>query len=202
MRMPNVVVVAILSVGCASMGNSPQQDATWAAMKPCDHFPGVSIDRVEPNGKYWVKQNNPGNWQRFQECVAQQRIDTSRARFVNSTPKDLIYHAYLIKESPPSGRLKDAPSPVTDFHADSPVSFYYVLWQSGRTLHAKFKWYRPDGTLAGQQDRSLRDSRTPGTTRTWFVQTLPSIQVQQSGTWALEFFIENQLIDRYNFTVT
>jgi hypothetical protein len=198
----SILAAVLFTGGCGSMGNTPAQETTWAAMRACDRFPGVSITRVEPDGKYWVKQNNSGSWQRFQECVRQQRVDTSKAHFAAASAKDLLYRAYFVQQGPPSGTLKEPPAERTEFRVGRPVTFYYVVWQSDRALQAKFAWYGPDGTLAHQQDRTLRDSTTAGTTRTWFVQTLPSIQVQQPGAWALDFFIDDQLMGRYKFTAT
>ena len=75
-----VLSILLLTVACASMQSTPQQEATWAIMRACDHFPGVWIDRVAPDGRYWVKQNDAGSWRRFQDCVAQQRIETAKAQ--------------------------------------------------------------------------------------------------------------------------
>ncbi|MDO8477320.1 MAG: hypothetical protein Q7W02_14210 [Candidatus Rokubacteria bacterium] len=183
------------------MQNTPQQDATMDAMRACDHFPGVWIDRVEADGRYWVKQNNDGNYRLFQDCVAKYRADSSKAQYATAQPKDLVVRAYVIKVTPPTGTLQTFPEPVSQFKADQPATFFLNLYKSGRTPMGKFKWYKPDGTLAAQQDRVLRDS-TATSTRTWFTQVLPSVNVQVPGEWPLELTIDDQIIARYPFTVT
>lgn len=182
------------------MQSTPQQEATWDAMRACDHFPGVWIDRVEADGRYWVKQNNYGNWRLFQDCVAKYRAESSKAQYATAQPKDLVFRAYLIRVAP-TGTLQTLPEPVSQFKVDQPVTFFLNLYKSGRTPMGKFKWYKPDGTLAAQQDRVLRDS-TATSTRTWFAHVLPSVNVQVPGEWSLELTIDDQIIGRYPFTVT
>jgi hypothetical protein len=183
------------------MQNTPQQEATMDAMRACDHFPGVRIDRVEADGRYWVKQNNEGNWRLFRDCVAKYRADSAKAQYATAQPRDLVFRAYFIEVTPPTGTLQKLPEPVSRFKVDQPATFFLDLFKSGRTLMGKFKWYRPDGTLVAQQDRVLRDA-IGASTRSWFAQVVPSVNVQVPGEWSLELTIDDQIIGRYPFTVT
>jgi len=155
---------------------------------------------VEADGRYWVKQNNLGNLRLFQDCVAKYQAESSKAQYATAQPKDLVFRAYFIRAAP-TGTLQTLPEPVSQFKVDQPATFFLTLYKSGRTRMGKFKWYKPDGTLAAQQDRVLGDS-TATSTRTWFAQVLPSVNVQVPGEWSLELTIDDQTIGRYPFTVT
>jgi hypothetical protein len=197
------LVLIPLLAGCGSMGNTPKQESTLAALSACDHFPGVWIDRVESDGRYWVKQNNEGNWRLFQQCVAKQRLDESKGQYASAEPKDIVYAAYFTKIPPPSGFLskEKRPERITNFTVDQPVTFFLEIHKTGKVWMGKFKWYMPDGTLAEQQDRVLREGATTAQ-RTWFTQTLPSAKVQTPGTWSLELIIAEQSVSRYTFDVS
>ncbi len=50
------VAILLLLAGCASFQNTLAQDRTWAAYAVCRQVPGASgatIDRVEPDGRWW-----------------------------------------------------------------------------------------------------------------------------------------------------
>lgn len=56
-----VILVIVLLTGCAA--NTPQQDRTWAAYDACraeGRVTNVSIDRVEPDGR-WLATTNSAN---------------------------------------------------------------------------------------------------------------------------------------------
>jgi len=193
----------LLAAGCASVQSTAQQDRTLEAWHACEkRVPGyVRLDYVRRDGSYHYHYGSSNDRVALDACMRQHHADTSKARYSSAAPKDLVHRAYFIKQEPPAGRPGGEPGSQGEFRLDGPVTFYYTVWQSGRALQAKFKWYGPDGALAQQQDRILRDSRTPGSTRTWFVQILPSVHVRHLGRWTLEFFIEDQIVDRYSFTV-
>jgi len=195
------LLLVLFLASCGSMQSAPQQEATLDAMRACDHFPGVWIDRVEADGRYFVKQNNEGNWRLFQECVAKYRVDASRAQYAKAEPKDLVYRAHFIKASPPTGMLLQTPPAVTEFKPDEPVTFFLNVYRSGRDYMAKWKWYKPGGILVLQQDSVIREG-TGKTARTWVTQVLPSAHVRDSGEWTLEVYLDNQVVRRYPFLVS
>ncbi len=56
MARASVAYFALLVAGCASFQNTPAQDRVWVAYAVCRQLPGASgatIDRVEPNGRWW-----------------------------------------------------------------------------------------------------------------------------------------------------
>jgi len=183
------------------MQSTPQQEATWEIMRACDHFPGVWIDRVEADGRYWVKQNNEGNWRLFQQCVAQFRLESSKGHYAKAEPKDVVYQAYFVKSPPPTGSLAQFPPAVTEFKVGQPVTFFLDIYRSGVDRVGRFKWYRPDGTSEAEQVRTLPDG-TSATTRVGYTQILPSASVRVPGEWSLEVTIDSQVVGRYPFTVS
>jgi len=65
------VLAALILAGCASMQNTPQQDYTYAMAQGCSHIPGVKLDRVEPDGRYWYI-GGPAEWSQFKACMDQE----------------------------------------------------------------------------------------------------------------------------------
>jgi hypothetical protein len=195
------LLLGLTLAACGSMQSTPQQEATWEIMRACDHFPGVWVDRVDADGKYWVKQNNEGNWRLFQQCVAQSRLESSKGQYAKAEPKDAVYRAYFVKSPPPTGLLAQLPPAVTEFKVDQPVIFFLNIYRSGVDRVGRFKWYRPDGTSEAEQVRTLSEG-TSATTRVWYTQILPSASVQVPGEWSLEVTIDNQVVGRYPFTVS
>jgi len=59
-RWPPRVIVATLTAltlwGCATTQKTPQQDYTYAMAQGCSNIPGVKLDRVEPDGRYWYSR--------------------------------------------------------------------------------------------------------------------------------------------------
>ena len=194
------VLFLLVVPGCAALSNTAEQETTLSALHACDNFPGVRIARVEPDGRYWVTRTSEDDWRRFQECVTRHRVDASKAQFTTAEPRDLVSRAYFVKVPPPAGSLSSLPPAASEFQVDQPVTFFLNVYKSGRELLVKLKWYGPDGRLVAQQDRVLRDAAGPST-RVWLAQTLPSASVQAVGVWTMELAIEDNVIDRYTFTV-
>ena len=198
------VVGLSLLFGCASAKNTAEQDAVWDAANLCERVhTGYRVDQVYPDGRYHVwATTNATTFQPFYECMSKELAAQKRVKLTNAPSRDLIYRAHFIAVAPASGYLAEAPTRVDTFKVDNPVTFYLNLNQSGRVLQAKFKWYGPDGKLVSQQDRVLRDPANSTHPRVWFTQILPSAQVQATGSWGMELFINDEQIDRYKFTVT
>lgn len=200
----SAMALSLLTGGCASMKNTPEQDAVWDAARACEHVhTGYKVDQVYPDGRYHVwGTTNSTTFQPFFECMSQQLAAQRQARLASGRPRDLVYRAYFIAVAPPSGYLASAPARVETFKADSPITFYLNLYQSGRVLQARFKWYGPDGTLVDQQNRVLRDPTGSTQPNVWYAQVLASARVKAVGRWAMEFYLNEELIDRYDLTVT
>ena len=195
------LVASLATAACGTLRNTTEQEITLQALHACDRYPGVRIDRVEADGRYWVRKSNEEDWRQFQACVAQHRVDASTAQYASAGARDLVRHAYFVRMAPPAGTLTQPPSPVSEFEVDERVTFFLEIHNSGQVHTARFKWYGPDGRVAAQQDRMLRDSTGATTTRTWFTQVLGSAQVTAPGAWSLELAIGDQVVGRYGFTV-
>lgn len=194
----------LLSVGlagCASIQNTPQQDEMWEIAHICEGTL-YRVTRVDPDGRYQVQgASNVISFQPFFDCVQQERATRRKARLANAQPKDLVLRAYLTDKPPVPGAWSGYPPKVTAFKLDSPVTFFYGVYESGRQFQAKFKWFRPDGVLEWQTERALRDAAGTGTW-TWYTQQFPPARVQRAGTWRLEFYIEGELVGAYEFVVS
>ena len=66
LRLLVVVVLASVS-GCALLKNTPAQDLAWQRFKECDQT-GITLSRIEPNGKIWVYYVNTHSLRAWQEC--------------------------------------------------------------------------------------------------------------------------------------
>jgi len=54
--MLRAATLALLIVsGCSVLKNTRAQDLAWERWKQCDHFPGVSLTKIETNGLVWVQ---------------------------------------------------------------------------------------------------------------------------------------------------
>lgn len=193
-----------LCVGCAGQPLTPVQERTWGAVKECEStYPTVQVGRVDQDGRWWRRELDPsGKSGMFDQCVRERRAVLSRASVAAASPKDLIVHAHFIIAAPPAGVLTSTPEAITTFKVDNPVTFFLGMNQSSRVFQAKFKWYAPNGVLVLRQDRVIRDPKDSTQLRVWQTQVLPSAQVQQTGRWGIELYLDDQRIDRYEFTVS
>ena len=65
-----LILTAISLAGCASLKNTPQQDYVWDRLKSCDRFTTIYIDRVESDGRYWVRYvGGTSELGPFQDCM-------------------------------------------------------------------------------------------------------------------------------------
>jgi hypothetical protein len=131
-----------------------------------------------------------------QELAAQRK-----AKLASVSPRDLVSRAYFVAVAPPNGNLAEPPARAESFKMDGPVTFFLNLYSSGRTLQAKFKWYDPSGKLVSQQDRTLHGP-TSDASRFWLTQVLPSVHVQAAGRRAMDLYLDDDHLGRYEFTVT
>jgi uncharacterized lipoprotein len=85
-----VLVVAALS-GCASMKNTPQQDATWKAYSLCQYegrIPNnVQMVRVEPDGRYWYEWINGSRGSTDLEQCIREKVAAIAAEKRAASPK-------------------------------------------------------------------------------------------------------------------
>jgi hypothetical protein len=74
-----VTIAALTLVACATTGNSPQQDRTYAAWAKCqaeghDARGSVKLERVEPDGRPQFSMSGDGmaGWQEVRQCMTEQ----------------------------------------------------------------------------------------------------------------------------------
>ena len=74
-----VTTAALSLVACATTGNTPQQDRTYAAWAKCraeghDARGSVKLDRVEPDGRpqFWMTGDGMAGWQEVRQCMTEQ----------------------------------------------------------------------------------------------------------------------------------
>jgi len=197
--------VLTLAACSASMQSTLLQEATWESGRMCStRYPLLQIERVEPDGRYFYRGRDgwTGQLPGFQECVSTER---SKAVYGKVTPKESIRNAYLTQTQvtpPPNTRLTSGPPAAKDFKVDQSVIFYLERYKTGRPVSALFKWYKPDGTVVFQSDRSIRDGEGGSGGWSWYTERLPSTNVQQPGAWSLEVSFDGEVVGRYPFTVS
>jgi hypothetical protein len=200
--------------GCATMQMTPAQQRTWDAFHKCSaHTPTVRLDYIRQDGTYRYFYHGGADQKAMQECMQKERIEASKARFsfefnpglgafTRTEPKRLVRDAYFTTIQP-VGTLtaSNMPAATSTFKVNQQVIFFLGLHKSGRILQGQFRWFRPDGTLASQQDRTLRDDPDDTRTWTWHTQILPPARLQSPGTWTVAAYLDGQLVGRYEFSV-
>jgi hypothetical protein len=215
----NVVSVLVASSwGCASAPQPPMtaaQEATYRAIQKCSSAGmSVQIDDVRQDGTYRAHvRGEPQQHVEFEECVRQERsaawkdrssykFDSSLGAFVPPERRALVLHAYFTTVHPPAGKLTGVtvPPAVSKFRLNEQVVFFLGVQRSGRVMHGRFRWLRPDSSPELEQALTLSDA--PGNvTWSWYAQTLPAGRLDAPGTWALEAYFDDEFVGRYEFVV-
>ena len=74
-------LLAFCALAACATANTPQQDRTWAAYDACKkRVPtNITIDRVEPDGRYWWRTREGSLWQsQLQDCMREELAKTKR----------------------------------------------------------------------------------------------------------------------------
>jgi hypothetical protein len=81
-----LAAVALLASGCASTGNTLAQDLAWERWHKCNHFSGLTLNRIDRDGKIWVNYgdgfSDMGPWR---ACLQQAAADQASRRPVTAT---------------------------------------------------------------------------------------------------------------------
>ena len=68
--MLRAAALALLIVsGCSVLKNTRAQDLAWERWKQCDHFPGVSLTKIETNGLVWVQYGSMSEYRDWDACM-------------------------------------------------------------------------------------------------------------------------------------
>jgi len=81
-----LATIALLASGCASMGNTLAQDLAWEQWTKCDRFPNVRMDRVESDGRIWVKYYSAAEYRDWSACVNTIRAEQGRRNVGATAP--------------------------------------------------------------------------------------------------------------------
>jgi hypothetical protein len=199
--------------GCASpMKMTPAQERTWDAFHKCSPYARtVNLVDVREDGTYRYTYSSEGETAAFKECMKKEQSEALKAQVAFKfdpavgalTPPDakyLVLHAYLTDAPPREGTPQSLPPKTISFRANQPVTFFLDLNRSWRDVQGKFTWYRPNGSVESQQERTLKDV-AGSSDWGWYTQALPAAPVREPGAWVLEASINNQAIGRYEFRV-
>jgi hypothetical protein len=193
---------------------TPAQQRTYDAFQKCsDGGLTVQIEYVRQDGSYRYRAiGEPHRTALFRQCLTRERLegwkdqtdfklDPKLGVLVAPEPKVLLRHAYFTKTRP-VGTVTGTTMPpeVSRFQIGDEVVLFLGVDKSGRVLHGKFRWLRPDGGLAVEQARRLTEGPGEGTW-TWFAQILAPAHLRVAGTWAVETYFDDQLVGRYEFLV-
>jgi hypothetical protein len=199
--------------GCAATPKlTPAQERTWDAFHKCSPYARtVNLLEVREDGSYRYSYVSEGENASFKECMKKEQGEAMKAQVAFKfdpavgalTPPDakyLVRHAYLTDAPPLEGKLQGLPPKTTSFRSDQLVTFFLGLNRSGQDVRGTFTWYRPDGTVESQQERTLKNI-AGSSDWIWYTQALPAAHARAPGTWAVEASINNQVIGRYEFRV-
>jgi hypothetical protein len=73
----------LLLAGCASMQNTVAQDLAWERWQKCNHFRGITLKDIKPDGQIWVWQADGGEISAWRACDSAVRAE--QAKGVKST---------------------------------------------------------------------------------------------------------------------
>src|SRR5258705_6621333 len=68
--LPHGVAVLLLLTGCASMQNTVAQDLAWERWRKCNHFRGINLKDIKPDGQIWVWVTDGGEQSAWRACDA------------------------------------------------------------------------------------------------------------------------------------
>ena len=131
-----VTAAALGLVACATTGNTPQQDRTYAAWAKCqaaghDARGSVKLDRVEPDGRpqFWMTGDGMAGWQEVRQCMAEQmvKIPLPPSLKVSSASTQM---AGLVVPEPPAWVKGDE----WEFRSESPTGRSTFKWTVDRLV--------------------------------------------------------------------
>jgi hypothetical protein len=134
-----VTLTALTLVGCATAKNTPQQDYTYEMAQGCTNIRNAQLERVEPDGRYWVISLHYTQYQFFDCMNAQFKahpfFDWAKAQKREASQPPVAVGSIAVVASAPSG-------PVT-----APV------WQVGDEWQYAYKSPSNSGTYVWSVNR-------------------------------------------------
>jgi hypothetical protein len=128
--LPLGVATLLLLVGCAATQNTVAQDLAWERWRKCNHFRGINLKDIKPDGQIWVWQSDGGEISAWRACDTAERAE--QAKGVKGT-------------IPPSTLAVASPSP--NGMTEAPV------WKSGYEWAYRYESPTGNGTFVWSVDR-------------------------------------------------
>lgn len=77
-----LLIVGLLTAGCATMRNTPEQEYVYAMARPCE-ISGARLEYVSADGKQYRGSWAGGayTWPEFQQCLRARMVETPFAQW-------------------------------------------------------------------------------------------------------------------------
>src|SRR5436309_11665643 len=126
------IAIPLLLTGCASTGNTLQQDRVWDAYAACKASRSVptniQIERVEPDGRYWYRTGDGSFGQQALQACMQEEL----AKWKASTPSRTLAVASPQPASALSVPPAWTPGDEWAFRYESPSGNGTFVWSVDR----------------------------------------------------------------------
>ena len=131
-----VTAAALGLVACATTGNTPQQDRTYAAWAKCqaaghDARGSVKLDRVEPDGRpqFWMTGDGMAGWQEVRQCMAEQMVKIPLPPSLKVSSASTQMAGLVVPEPPPWVKGDE-----WEFRSESPTGRSTFKWTVDRLV--------------------------------------------------------------------
>jgi hypothetical protein len=105
--LPCTLPVVFLLAACGSMQNTVAQDLAWERWNRCNHFRGITLKDIKPDGQIWVWVADGGEQTAWRACDSAVRAEQARG---------------VSTALPPSSAEAVSSSPATDSTSGTPLS--------------------------------------------------------------------------------
>jgi hypothetical protein len=89
--------------GCASTQNTVAQDLAWERWRKCNHFRGINLKDIKPDGQIWVWQSDGGEISAWRACDSAERAEQAKG------VKGTIPPSTVAVASPSANGMTEAP---------------------------------------------------------------------------------------------
>jgi len=141
-----VVALLLLLTGCASTQNTVAQDLAWERWRKCNHFRGINLKDIKPDGQIWVWVSDGGEQTAFRACDSAALAEQAKG------VKAAIPSSTLAVVSPSPNGMTEAPiwKPGYEwaYRYESPVGNGTFVWSVDReeTLDGALHYVIKSGT--------------------------------------------------------
>jgi hypothetical protein len=96
-------IAVLLLAGCATMQNTVAQDLAWERWRKCNHFRGINLKDIKPDGQIWVWQSDGSEISAWRACDTAERAEQAKG------VKGTIPPSTLAVASPSANGVAEAP---------------------------------------------------------------------------------------------